>query len=470
VNPLVVGIDSGSSCCKTVALDGRGRIVAQARVEHPAPRIDADGAATQEPEALWRALCAAVVGLGIASDRVVAVGLTTQRDCLLPLAGDDPVAPVFLWMDRRSATVSGGVADAYLPLARSSKARWFRSADAEAAARADRWGGLDAWLVLRITGCYRASAAAVPLSMPTRRFEPGWDPDPTAWEAWGAPAEATPEIVAPGSVLGTVSDAGSAHTGLASGTPLIATAGDKNCEILGAGVCGPSEAALSLGTALSAGTIVDAPDGLTEPPLWTTAGPLPGRWTVEAGVPYGMATWEWMRALCAVPEQDGGARVESVPPGADGLFVLPHWLGTVDAPDARGLIAGLTPAHEARHLLRATLEGLAFASRLALETIAAATGTPIERVYVTGGGAGLDPMVQILAATLSGEVLVPKHTASGAIGAAVVAATTRQVAENEIRARLTPLGDPLRATNCLRSRYDELYASWKHLTAAPDPR
>ena len=90
-------------------------------------------------------------------------------------------------------------------------------------------------------------------------------------------------------------------------------------------------------------------------------------------------------------------------PGAAGLVLVPYWNTVMNPywdPAASGLVLGWTTAHRRHHLYRAILEGIAFEHRLAMEGIAASTGTPLTEHVILGGGSRSPLWCQIMADVL----------------------------------------------------------------------
>jgi sugar (pentulose or hexulose) kinase len=399
---LVIGCDSGTRSVKAIVMTMKGARVAAATEPHSDVTVTADGGAEQDAPSLLHALervlgrCIAAAG----ARRVAAVALTTQRDGIVPLNGARPARPMFTWMDRRAP----------------NPVRWLSRHEPDIAARVTAWTTLSAYMHLHLCDRLVDSAASLPVSFPIDRWAPGWSDDDGRWRAAGLKRSSVHAIVPAGSIVGHISRRASRRTGLSEGTPIVATGGDKNCEVLGGGALDPAAGVLSLGTALSVGTMVGDSRRFRSAPLWTTAAPIAGWWTVEAGIPGGLWTLDWLAR--AFPQKTK-RRVR--PPTRDGLLVVPYWLGHVSRPDARGVIAGLGPHHDGGDLRRAAMEGLAFEARRAAEAIERASGHPMREISMVGGGTSNRMLCAIVAAVLARRVRIAHDVFTGARGAAAVA-------------------------------------------------
>jgi sugar (pentulose or hexulose) kinase len=324
-----------------------------------------------------------------------------------------------------------------------------------------RWGTLGAYFHELLCNRFAESAAALPLLLPVDRWRPAWSSDRAAWRAVGLDPTAVPEAIPAGSLVGPLSGSGAKRTGLSPGVPVVATGGDKNCEILGGAARGPVEGVLSLGTALSLGTMVDDLDVYRRnPSLWCTAAPTADRWTVEAGVPGGLWTLEWLAGLLSSSLKRLERIAQCVPPGSEGVTLVPHFSGSVSQPGARGVVSGLTPQHGPGHLYRAALEGLAFEARRCREEIETTSGCVMNTIRLAGGGSRSPLFRGILAAVVGRKLLVPKQPAGGARGAAVMASLLIRPGRLEARVRKF-MGDYERvsSSSALRRTYESLYES-----------
>ena len=124
------------------------------------------------------------------------------------------------------------------------------------------------------------------------------------------------------------------------------------------------------------------------------------------------------------PEAMFDSLVGSVPAGAAGLMLQPHWSPGVRHPaaNARGSVIGFSPEHGRAHLARAILEGQAHAMREGRDLLERATGRPIERIVVVGAASRSDLVMQIMVDVI-GLPAARLHTAeAAALGAAIGAA------------------------------------------------
>src|SRR5690606_6386420 len=154
-----------------------------------------------------------------------------------------------------------------------------------------------------------------------------------------------------------------------------------------------------------------------------------------------------------------------VPAGADGLLFLPYLNGVrtphVD-PSARGCFVGLRLSHTRAHLVRAVLEGVAFAMRECLDAVQELAG-PVS-VVCSGGGARLAAWCQIQADVYGQPVRVTHGQDHSARGAALLAG--EGVGLGPGLAASAPVESTLAPTPATRERYQQLYARYRGLYPA----
>ena len=300
---------------------------------------------------------------------------------------------------------------------------WIQRHRPEAFAQARRIFNVNSYVGFRLTGSYYVDyGMATWFGGLYSHARGGWDAAKSA--ELGIPVEWLPPIFPADAVIGGVTGPAAEETGLAKGTPVVAGTGDMYLAMLGTGATEPGEAIVYYGTAgLLLRGIRPIAEVFGRPFL-----PEPGELADLAA--YIQATGEavrWFTELSA-PASDGDfanryalldEQAARVPPGSDGVLVMPHFLGERSPgfrPDALGCVYGLRPHHGRGHVFRAILKSFGLAMRHALHLNP--TGAPGPgRLYAIGGGARSSLWRQVVSDILQCEqVYIPK--ASGALGAA----------------------------------------------------
>ncbi|MFC0007756.1 FGGY-family carbohydrate kinase [Micromonospora siamensis] len=438
MSDYLIGIDLGTASSKGVLARPDGTIVATATrahgVSYPRPgwaEVDADAVWWADVVAISRELTAAAAGGRIAGVCVSGVG-----PCLL-LCDDQvrPLRPAILYgIDMRATAeideltrrygadeivARGG--SALSSQAVGPKLLWVRRHEPQVWQRATRWYNSSSFVVARLTGEYvldqHTASQCDPLyDVSARRWHPEWAADV-------APGLRFPELLWPGQVAGTVTGDAAARTGLPAGTPVCAGTVDAWAEAFSAGVRRPGDLMLMYGSTMFFVQVLSAPR--THPLLWTTAGVEPGSYTLAAGMSTSGLLTEWVQRLTGgVPYEQLLAEAEAVPPGADGLLLLPYFAGErtpIFDPAARGVIAGLSLRHGRGHLFRAVYEGIGYGIRQIVDLLDSAGG-PAGRIVAVGGGARAGLWTQVVSDITGREQHLPAETIGASYGDALLAA------------------------------------------------
>nr|MCU0235432.1 FGGY-family carbohydrate kinase [Thermoanaerobaculales bacterium] len=429
-------------------------LIAKSRVEVEPYYSDRPGWAEQDPRAMWRWLCEACRGLWAASpvprSALAAVALTTQRATMVNVdAAGEPLRPAILWLDQRRCEglePVGGLWGLAFRAARmretvahfqaEADANWLRLHQPEIWERSHKYLLLSGYLSHRLTGRFVDSVGCqvgyVPFDFKKLRWA---GPKDWKWRALRIEREKLPELVPPGGVLGEITASAAEATGIPAGTPLIAAAADKACEVLGAGCLDPRLACLSYGTSA---TINTTHRRYIEPvpmlPPFPSA--VPGAFSLEVQIYRGYWMVSWFKREFGLrelriaaergiePEQLFDELVGEVPPGSMGLVLQPYWSPgvKVPGPEAKGAMIGFGDVHTRAHIYRAILEGLAYALREGGERCARRSGVPLEAVRVAGGGSQSDAALQITADVFGLPASRPHVYEACGLGAAIDAA------------------------------------------------
>ena len=487
----ILAIDVGTQSVRALLFDPVGTLVAGAKVPIEAYFSPRPGWAEQDPEVWWQAIGSACSQLwadpAARRDAVAGFALTTQR--ATNVVADEhgtPLRPAIVWLDQRRteglkpiggawglAFRAARVTETVARFQADCEANWIEAHEPAVWQRIRRYGLLSSWLTARLVGRWVDSSAAqvgyLPFDFKASRWagKRNWK-----WQVAHFDPDWLPELVAPTESLGGLTAEAAALIGLPAGTPLIAAAGDKQCEALGVGALAPSLAALSFGTTASIATThrryIEA---IPLVPPYPAA--LPGAWLVELQVFRGFWLVEWFKRELAAAEVaragELGVAAESlfdelirdVPAGSLGLILQPHWTPGVryPGPEAKGAIVGFGDVHGRAHVYRAILEGLAYALRESGERTVKASGSPISELRIGGGGAQSRAAVQIFADVFGLPAGRPvTHEASG-LGAAIDAAIGLGIHPDAATAvsEMTHVAETIEPDPAAQHLYDGLY-------------
>lgn len=476
---MLLGLDLGTGSVKVLLVGEDGATLGQANASYPV-RSPRPGWAETDPEEWWRAVveaCGAAVGPRGAG--VEAVGLSGQMHGVV-LSGADasPLRDAVIWADTRATDQLA----AYRELDPEPADRlanppavgmagpsllWLRDNEPDVYGSA-RWALQPKdWLRLRLTGeaASEPSDASATLLYDLRSDDWAYE----VLERLGLRADLLAPLTGSGSVAGTLSPGAAGALGLRPGLPVAAGAADTAAAMLGSGLSETGEVQLTVGTG---GQIVAPKDGLTPDPggrvhLYRTAREDAGRWYAMAAVQNAGLALEWARGVLGASWEEVYEEAFAVPPGAEDVVFLPYLSGERTPrfdPAARGAWTGLGLKHERGHLLRAALEGVAFALREGLEALEDA-GTPVPEMRLAGGGTADEPWRQLLADVLGRPLRpLPEPVASvaSARGAAILAGVAAGTYRTPGDVHTPEPGEAIRPGEA-RSGYEAPYARYREL-------
>ena len=447
----ILAIDNGTQSLKAMVFDLNGRMLAKSQVAFQPYVAPQPGWAEQAPALFWQSLCEACQRLWQADaalkSSLAGVALTTQRATVVNMGADGrPLRPAILWLDQRKARglpplggVWGwifrltGLSGTINYIRAEAEANWLAQHDSDVWRRTHKYLLLSGYLTYQLIGAYVDSVGCqvgyVPFDYHRLRWASRWN---WHWRCLPATPDLLPELKPPGSVLGRISPAAAAQTGIPAGLPLVAAAADKACEVIGSGALANHIGCLSYGTTA---TINVTHRRYVEPIKMLPAYPaaVPGHYNVEVEVYRGYWMVEWFKQQFGHREQQEAARqgvtpealfeglLEQVPPGAMGLMLQPYWTPGVREPgrEAKGAMIGFGDVHERAHVYRAIIEGLAYSLREGRAHIEKRTGRRIKVLRVSGGGSQSDEVMRITA-DIMGLVAERPHTyETSGLGAAM---------------------------------------------------
>ena len=447
----LMGIDVGTTGTRAVIVRPDGHVMGAATGDHEPMRMPKPGWAEQDPEDWWRATIqavrAALENAHLSGRDIAAVGLSGQMHGVVLLDQTKAVLrPSLIWCDQRSQaqcdwiTARVGaqrliqlVSNPALTGFSAPKLLWVREHEPQIYERAAHCLLPKDFVRLRLTGEFAtdvSDASGTLLFDVTRRrwsqeMLSALEIDPTMLPR----AYESPEIT------GQIGRETSLVTGLTTGTPVVAGAGDQAASAVGNGIVLPGLTSATLGTSGVIFAYTAAPKLDPQGRIHTFCHAVPGKWHVM-GVTQGAGlSLRWFREHLGESEtwyaRQTGAdpydviikEAEKTPPGSDGLLFLPYLMGErtphLDA-QARGMWFGLTAAHNRGHLIRSILEGVAFSLRDSLE-IFKELGIPVEQIRASGGGSRSVLWRQIQADIYGKELVTLQESEGSALGAALLA-------------------------------------------------
>ena len=480
----VLGIDLGTSGCKTVLVARDGAILASATANYPLSTPKPLWS-EQDPQDWWKGLVASVRAcLTQAPGQVVeGIGIGGQmHGATLLDAQDAVVRPAILWNDgrceaecaelhRRVPGLIKETGNRALVGFTAPKLLWVQKHEPKLWKRVKTILLPKDYLRLRLTGEKVAEmsdgAGMLLMDVAKRR----WSKKLLA--ACRIDESYLGRLIEGTDISGYVTAAAAAELGIPVGVPVVGGAGDQAAGAVGAGSVKPGQTTISIGTS---GVVFATTKGYSpekDGRLHTFCHAIPGLWHQMGVMLSAAGSLQWYRdTLC--PGSDFAeltAEAATAPVGCDGLIFLPYLTGErtplCDA-KARGGFIGLTRLHTRAHLTRAVLEGTCLGLVASLELIRAA-GSTVTEATVTGGATRSDLWMQILADVGNVKIVLRTGADAGpALGGARLALigacgvpVAKACAPGPIEKTFKPDAKRVKAYKAVRARFQDLYPALK---------
>lgn len=443
---FVIALDQGTTTSRTIVLDHQANIISIATRElhqiYPEP-----GWIEHDPMEIYNSqratLLEALTKAGIVSQQVAAIGITNQRETTIVWNKHTgkPICNAIVWQCRRTSAIceelknrgyqdyiretTGLVIDPYFS---ATKIKWILDNVQGAYSLAKKgdllFGTVDTWLIWKMTQGhvhvtdYTNASRTMLFNINTRKW------DQTLLDALDIPLCMMPDVQSSSTVYGETKIAGKYDARI----PIAGIAGDQQASLFGQMCVDPGQAKNTYGTGcfllMNTGKEkVVSKNGL----LTTLACDSKGDWAfaLEGSVFMGGASIQWLRDEMrlihnAKDSEYYALQVEN----SNGVYVVPAFAGLGAPywdPYARGAILGLTRAANANHIIRATLESIAYQSLDVLMAMEADSGIKLSFLKVDGGAVANNFLMQFQADVLNTEVHRPKVTEVSALGAAYLA-------------------------------------------------
>jgi xylulokinase len=352
-----------------------------------------------------------------------------------------PVRPCLTWADQRAVAetnelnervgdrVRARCANPLIEAFTLPKLLWVARHEPDRLAAARKLGLPKDFVRSRLTGLWETDTTDAASTLFYDLHRQTWDLE--LLEAAGGNPALLPRVVSPCQVVGTVTRSAAEETGLPAGVPVAAGASDVACAALGAGADEIGVIYVNLGTAAQILTPMPEPTGGGHY-VFQAAGRQ--RFLAMASVFSAGLSLQWfieriiggpLAVLAASADERYhlfAEAVADVPPGSRGLLFLPYLLGSSTPyhdPSARGAFVGMTASHGQAETLRAVVEGVALAIRIALDELVGG-GSVVERIRLGGGPARSAAWTRIMADACGADVEVVGADSS-ALGAVMLA-------------------------------------------------
>lgn len=445
MDKYIMALDLGTTSCRCIIFDKNGRICSAAQKEFtqyfPQP-----GWVEHDAEEIWATqtglMYEAMSKIDITINEIAGIGITNQRETtvLWDKETGRPVHKAIVWQCRRTAgycdelkklgmaeffrSKTGLVLDAYFS---ATKLRWLLDNVIGARERAEKgellFGTVDSWIIWKLTGGkvhvtdYSNASRTMLFNIHTLK----WDEE--ILRVLKIPQQILPEVKPSSHVYGYTDSKLFGRE-----VPIAGAGGDQQCALFGQTCFERGEVKNTYGTGgfmlMNTGTApVNSHNGLVTTIAWGVDDKV--EYALEGSIFVAGAAVQWLRDELGLIRDAAESEVlaKSVP-DANGCYVVPAFVG-LGAPYwdqyARGAIVGLTRGVNRNHIVRATLESIAYQVNDVLMAMQEDSGMPITSLRVDGGACDNDFLMQFQADILNTSVVRPYCIETTAMGAAYLA-------------------------------------------------
>ncbi|KDR94985.1 glycerol kinase [Peptoclostridium litorale DSM 5388] len=442
----ILSLDQGTTSSRAILFDKDAKIVkaAQREINQIYPR---SGWVEHDPMEIWAVQASVanevIESIGISPSEIAAIGITNQRETTVvwEKSTGKPIYNAIVWQCRRTADIcedikrsgledyirenTGLVVDAYFS---ATKIKWILENVPGAIEKAESgellFGTVDSWIIWNLT---RGKVHITDYSNASRTMlynikKLQWDEK--ILDALEIPRSILPEVMPSSHVYG--------HTGRGlfedSHIPICSAAGDQQAALFGQLCTQPGMAKNTYGTGcfmlMNTGEdMISSKNGLLTTIAWGIDQKV--YYALEGSIFMGGACVQWLRdEMMLINDASESEYYAGKVDSTNGVYMVPAFAG-LGAPYwdmyARGAILGLTRGSNKNHIIRATLEAIAYQSRDVIEAMQDDSGISLSQLKVDGGAVGNNFLMQFQSDILGVQVQRPAVTETTALGAAFLA-------------------------------------------------
>lgn len=492
-----LGIDLGTGSCKSVVVDRQGQILGFNSADYTSStaRNKWD---EQDPQAILTGMIlatrSAIVKAGVAAESCRGLSIGSALHTLIALDRSGlPLTGVMTWADRRAESLAQGLQETpagkklyeqtgcpphgMYPL---YKTAWLREKQPDLFKKAAHFVSIKEYVIARLTGHYLVdySVAAGSGFLNTHTLE--WNAGSLDYA--GIKANQLSVLCNPTESIRGLDATFCQQLGINPDTPLIMGASDAVNSSLGAGSVKPGQATCMIGTSGALRIITNHPRMDARGRNWCYAIDHK-HWLVGGSINNGGIAVSWFRDMASQLISSPQAKTdlsfeyimglaEQVEVGADGLICLPFFTGERSPywnQNARGVLFGLTLQHDARHISRALIEGVAFRLKSIYDVINE-IGEDVQQIRTSGGFTKSVLWLQIVANALNHDLVIPEWGETSCLGAALwVLLGNGAVSSLEKLGEIIPVGESYQPVSGDVESYNHLYAIYTDLYQALKP-
>ena len=482
----ILALDQGTTSSRAIIFDKSGKIVKTAQKEFTQIYPKA-GWVEHDPMEIWGTQSGVAREVletaGISPSEVAAIGITNQRETTVvwDKTTGKPVYNAIVWQCRRTAGICDGlkaagheqyirdntglVVDAYFS---GTKVKWILDNVEGARAKAEAgdllFGTIDSWLIWNLT---RGKKHVTDYSNASRTMlynivDLKWDDK--ILEAMNVPASMLPEVMQSSEVYGVTDP----QTFGGAEIPIAGIAGDQQAALFGQACYSEGMVKNTYGTGcfmlMNTGEkMVPSKNGLLTTIAWGLDGKV--EYALEGSIFMAGASVQWLRdEMKMITDAQDSEYYATKVEDTNGVYMVPAFAG-LGAPYwdmyARGTMVGLTRGANKNHIIRATLESIAYQTRDVIDAMQADSGIELSELKVDGGATANNFLMQFQSDILGVDVARPVVAETTALGAAYLAGLAVKFWDSKEQIAKNWAVDETFKNEIPEVKRTELYSGWQ---------
>jgi D-xylulose kinase len=456
---FILSIDIGTTGGRTILFDTTGHIIESAYEEYPSyfPNpSDVEQNANDWWLATKNTAINAVKKAKIQPSDIASISVTNQRETIVPVdEKGTPLSRAIVWQDRRTIAecneikekigsekiykIAGLTIDPYFS---APKILWIKKNWSKAFDDAYKFMLVHDFIQMKLTDEFVTDYSNASRTMLFDINSLTWSD--SILNKLDIPKEKLPKPLPSGEKISGLSKNAASALNLPKGIPVIAGGGDQQCAAIGVGVTKKGRVKATTGTGTFLLAFMEKSQRDPKRRVLCSCHAMPGKYVLEASIFTTGSVLRWFRdnfssaerSLAPNLQLDSydllGMQAETIPPGSEGVIVIPHFTGAGAPywdPNAKGMIFGLSLGHTRSHIIRAIMEATCYEIRTNLQVMKE-LGVNTQELRITGGAARNSNWNQIEADICNIAVIKGHIEEATALGAAILAGVGAGIYKN----------------------------------------
>ena len=496
---FILSIDVGTTGGRSIIFDQKGKAVASAYQEYTS-YFPTPSEVEQNADDWWlvtkNTIQQAMKSGKIESSKITGVSVTNQRETIVPVnEKGEPLSRAIVWQDRRTIKqcqeikdkvgsekiydITGLTVDPYFS---SPKILWIKNNWEKAFNKAYKFMLVHDFVQMKLTNEFITDYSNASRTMLFDINTLSWSKE--ILNKLDIPIEKLPKPVPSGKKIGIISKEVANELGLPEDLSVVAGGGDQQCAAIGVGVTQKGRVKATTGTGTFLLAFLEKSQRDPKRRVLCSCHAMPGKYVFEASIFTTGSVLRWFRDNFSSAEKSLalnlnvdsyellGMQAESIPPGSEGVMVVPHFTGAGAPhwdPNAKGVIFGLSLGHTRNHLIRAIMEATCYEIKTNL-AVFKELGLSLNELRITGGASRNSTWNQIEADICNTNVIKGEVEEATALGAAILAGVgsglykSIEKAADEmiiIDEKRIPINKNVKLYNQYYEVYEKLYSSLK---------